>query len=109
MTVNFCPNVNFINGANGSGKSAILAAIQICLGAQARRTGRAKTMKDLIRKGSTATHAKLRVKLLNRGSDAYMHDVYGDFITIERIIDRQGGGGFRLLRCVLCLFFVMCL
>mgnify|MGYP000565850637 CR=1 FL=1 len=51
LTVPFCPNVNFINGANGSGKSAILAAIQICLGAQARKTGRAKTLKDLIRKG----------------------------------------------------------
>jgi len=42
LTLDLCPNVNFINGSNGSGKSAILAAIQICLGAQARRTGRAK-------------------------------------------------------------------
>jgi len=39
----------------------------------------------------------VQVKLLNRGSDAYKHDIYGDFITIERIIDRQGAGGFRLL------------
>ena len=32
--------INFINGANGSGKSAILAAMQICLGASAKQTHR---------------------------------------------------------------------
>ena len=45
MTVKLCRNVNFIHGQNGSGKSAILAAIQVCLGAGARRTHRARNLK----------------------------------------------------------------
>tara|TARA_B110000305_G_scaffold222064_1_gene265379 strand:- start:126 stop:275 length:150 start_codon:yes stop_codon:yes gene_type:complete len=48
-----------------------------------------QSLKDLIRKGSAATHAKVQVKLLNKGSDAYQHDVYGDYVTIEKIIDRR--------------------
>ena len=36
LKINLCRNVNFVNGQNGSGKSAILASIQICLGANAR-------------------------------------------------------------------------
>lgn len=35
LTIDLCWNVNFIHGQNGSGKSAILAAVQICLGAGA--------------------------------------------------------------------------
>ena len=73
LSVKLCRNVNFIHGQNGSGKSAILAAIQVCLGAGARRTHRARNLKDLVRKeaGADCTGAKLRVTLLNRGADGY--------------------------------------
>ena len=37
----FGPHATFINGTNGSGKSAILQGLQFCLGMQAARTGRA--------------------------------------------------------------------
>ena len=97
MSVDLCNNINFINGQNGSGKSAVLAAIQICLGAGASRTNRAKSLQTLINHNGKATHAKIRVKLLNKGSDAFQHDTYGDYVTVERIIDRGGGGGYRLL------------
>lgn len=85
-----------------SGKSAVLAAIQICLGAGARRTHRARNLKDLVRKDSTASAmpscAKIRVTLMNQGSDAYNHDVYGDSITVERTISLKGGyNGYKLL------------
>jgi chromosome segregation ATPase len=97
FTVNFCRNVNFIYGQNGSGKSAILAAIQICLGAGARRTHRARNLKDLVRKDSSAGYAKVRVTLLNKGDDAYNHDIYGDKITVERTIATRGGyNGYKL-------------
>lgn len=97
FTVDLCRNVNFIYGQNGSGKSAILAAIQICLGAGARRTHRARNLKDLVRKDSTAGYAKVRVTLLNKGDDAYKHDLYGDKITVERTIATRGGyNGFKL-------------
>ncbi len=97
FTVDLCRNVNFIYGQNGSGKSAILAAIQICLGAGARRTHRARNLKDLVRKDSTAGYAKVRVTLLNKGDDAYKHNLYGDKITVERTIATRGGyNGFKL-------------
>lgn len=51
LSVDLCANVNFINGENGSGKSAILAALQICLGARATVTHRARKIADLVRQG----------------------------------------------------------
>lgn len=101
LSVKLCRNVNFIHGQNGSGKSAILAAIQVCLGAGARRTHRARNLKDLVRKeaGADCAGAKLRVTLLNKGADGYMPNVYGDYITVERIISLRSGGfnGYKLL------------
>lgn len=98
FTLDLCRNVNFIYGQNGSGKSAILAAIQICLGAGAKRTHRARNLKELVRKDSKCAAAKIQVTLLNRGDDGYLHDVYGDSITVERTIAIRGGyNGYKLL------------
>ena len=99
LTVDLCRNVNFIHGQNGSGKSAILAAVQICLGAGARRTHRARNLKDLIRKESgEGGNAKVRVTLLNKGADGFQTNIYGDSITVERCISKIGGyNGYRLL------------
>ena len=101
LSVKLCRNVNFIHGQNGSGKSAILAAIQVCLGAGARRTHRARNLRDLVRKeaGADCPGAKLRVTLLNGGADGYMPDVYGEYITVERLISLRPGGfnGYKLL------------
>jgi len=97
-TVNLCRNVNFIHGQNGSGKSAILAAVQICLGAGAKRTHRARNLKELVRKESDAGSAKVRVTLLNKGGDAFRPDVYGDSVTVERTIALRGGyNGYKLI------------
>jgi structural maintenance of chromosomes protein 6 len=97
LRVDLCANVNFIHGQNGSGKSAILAAIQICLGAGARRTHRARNLKELIRKetssGMAPSCAKVQVKLLNRGDDGYKPEVYGSTIIVERTIQLKSGGG----------------
>lgn len=102
LSVNLCRNVNFIHGANGSGKSAILAAIQICLGANARRTNRARNIKDLVRKEAAGSQristARVKVTILNGGGDGFKHEVYGDQITVERVIQLHGGfNGYRLL------------
>jgi hypothetical protein len=102
LGVDLCRNVNFIHGQNGSGKSAVLAAIQICLGAGARRTNRARNLKDLVRKEAASGHApaqaKIRVTLLNQGEDGYKNEVYGDTITVERTISLNGGyNGYKLL------------
>lgn len=77
-----------------------MAAIQICLGAGARRTHRARNLKDLVRKDAASnapTQAKIRVSLLNRGSDAYKPEEYGETITVERTISLKGGyNGYKL-------------
>lgn len=97
LTVELCRNINFIYGQNGSGKSAILAAIQVCLGAGARRTNRARNLKGMVRKGTTSNCARIRVTLLNQGDDSFKHDIYGDFVTVERTIAIRGGyNGYKL-------------
>ena len=45
MMVEFNQRINFIIGANGSGKSAILTALTIGLGARAKNTDRGSTIK----------------------------------------------------------------
>ena len=42
FNMEFAPHVTFINGTNGSGKSAVLQGLQFCLGMQASKTGRAR-------------------------------------------------------------------
>lgn len=53
------PHLNFISGENGSGKSAALQCLQVCLGVQARLTGRAKTGKELINDNATVATAQV--------------------------------------------------
>ena len=75
-----------------------MAAIQICLGAGARRTNRARNLKELVRKDASCTSAVVRVTLLNRGLDGYHPEIYGDTITVERTIALRGGyNGYKLL------------
>lgn len=102
------PNVNFVIGRNGSGKSAILTALTVGLGARANVTNRGASVKSndspeiirlshdflfdnasafssgFIKKGKNT--ATIEVTLLNRGPTAYKPDVYGESITIFRSI-----------------------
>lgn len=91
------PNMNIINGKNGSGKSAIVAALQIGLNGKVGITERAKKLHELIKHGEDS--AIITIKLLNRKPPqtengiveadlTYKHDVYGDIITIERRITK---------------------
>jgi hypothetical protein len=94
LTVEFGRHVNFVTGSNGSGnngfhqnflilmflkffiyifhciifigKSAIVAALQLCLGATANSTGRGTKLDGLIREGCDGP-AIMRVTLLNEG------------------------------------------
>nr|XP_034181336.1 structural maintenance of chromosomes protein 6 [Osmia lignaria]XP_034181337.1 structural maintenance of chromosomes protein 6 [Osmia lignaria] len=78
------PNVNFIIGRNGSGKSAILTALTVGLGARANITSRGASVKNFIKKGKNS--AIIEVMLLNTGPMAYKSDIYGDSITVTRNI-----------------------
>ena len=96
LAIKPCRRINFINGANGSGKSAILAALQICLGASAKSTHRGNRMGDLVREGYEG-QALVRVSLVNEGSDAAKPEVYGSMITIQRRFSRRGPASLQLL------------
>lgn len=40
--------------------------------------------------------ARVSVTLANVGEDAFQHNIYGDEITIERTINKAGGGGYKI-------------
>ncbi|KAA0710832.1 Structural maintenance of chromosomes protein 6 [Triplophysa tibetana] len=84
----FGPNVNFIVGNNGSGKSAILTALIVGLGGKATTTNRGASLKDFVKYGESA--ADVKVKLKNRGKEAYKIETYGDSICIEHHITSDG-------------------
>lgn len=53
------PLINFIVGKNGSGKSAVLTAITLCLGGKASATNRGQSLKSFIKEGKEyVTHSE---------------------------------------------------
>ncbi|XP_078797384.1 structural maintenance of chromosomes protein 6 isoform X1 [Oryzias latipes] len=90
----FGPNVNFIVGNNGSGKSAILTALIVGLGGKATVTNRGVSLKDFVKMGENT--ADITVKLRNKGADAYRKDVYGDCITVEHRVFSDGSRTCKL-------------
>ena len=51
LHVPFGPLINFIIGHNGSGKSAVLTALTLCLGGKAATTNRGQSLKSFIKNG----------------------------------------------------------
>lgn len=88
------PLLNFIVGENGSGKSAILTAITLCLGGKASSTNRGGSLKSFVKEGTEKS--VLIVKIKNEGQDAYRHDVYGDSISVERHFSKSGSSSFKV-------------
>ncbi|KAK0713828.1 P-loop containing nucleoside triphosphate hydrolase protein [Lasiosphaeria miniovina] len=88
------PLLNFIVGENGSGKSAILTAITLCLGGKASSTNRGGSLKSFVKEG--CERGVLSVKIKNAGQDAYRHDIYGDSIIVERHFNKSGSSGFKV-------------
>ncbi|KAH3762508.1 structural maintenance of chromosome protein [Pelomyxa schiedti] len=90
----FGPHVNFVVGVNGSGKSALLIAISLCLGAKATFSQRGTALKTFIKSG--ASSATVRVKIRNRGAEAFKPDVFGKSIFIERKWTIDGPTTYKL-------------
>jgi chromosome segregation ATPase len=94
LRIKLGPLINFIIGHNGSGKSAVLTALTMCLGGKATSTNRGTSMKSLIKEGQES--ATLAVKIKNRGEGAYKPDLYGSSITVERHFSKSGTSGFKI-------------
>lgn len=88
------PLINFIVGENGSGKSAALTALIICLGTKAAATNRGASLKSFIKEGREMCN--LSVKIKNQGTDAYKPDVFGQSIIVERHFSKSGAAGFKI-------------
>lgn len=94
LRIKLGPLINFIIGHNGSGKSAVLTALTMCLGGKAAATNRGTSMKSMIKEGEEI--ATLSVKIKNRGEGAFKPDIYGTSITVERHFSRGGASGFKI-------------
>jgi len=92
--VDLGPLINFIVGKNGSGKSAILTGITLCLGGKASATNRGQSLKNFIKEGRE--NASIIVRIKNQGDGAYMPDDYGKSIIVERHFSKSGASGFKI-------------
>ncbi|XP_072046479.1 structural maintenance of chromosomes protein 6-like [Amphiura filiformis] len=90
----FGPNVNFVVGRNGSGKSAVLTGVVVGLGGKASVTNRGGSLRAFIKDNTSL--AQVTIKLRNRGSDAYKPELYGNSIIIERKMTSDGGSSYKL-------------
>lgn len=64
------------------------------LGGRACHTERGRSLKQFIRSGTNSSSVKITLR--NRGPDAYRHDVYGDTIMVERVINKDGAGSYKI-------------
>ncbi|NXC95862.1 SMC6 protein, partial [Certhia familiaris] len=90
----FGSNLNFVVGANGSGKSSVLTALIVGLGGKATATNRGSSLKMFIQKGETS--ADISITLRNQGRDAYKPELYGTSITVNQRINQDGNRTCRL-------------
>lgn len=94
LTITLGPLINFIVGHNGSGKSAVLTAIQLCLGGKATSTNRGQNLKSFVKEGKENCVLKVRIK--NKGQGGFRVDMYGDAIIVERHFSIHGTSAFKL-------------
>ncbi|EEP82116.1 conserved hypothetical protein [Uncinocarpus reesii 1704] len=94
LSMELGPLINFIVGKNGSGKSAVLTALTLCLGAKASTTNRGQSLKSFIKEGKETATIIVRIK--NQGDSAYLPHEFGRCIIVERHFSRSKASGFRI-------------
>lgn len=90
---NFPRGVIFINGKNGSGKSAIQLGMKILLGEKAANTLRTSSIKFFVKKGCVA--ACIEGHLTNYNGTLSKRR-YGDVIRLRRKIKYSGGSDYTV-------------
>ncbi|KAF9564177.1 P-loop containing nucleoside triphosphate hydrolase protein [Agrocybe pediades] len=94
LKFSFGPQINFIIGHNGSGKSAVLSAITVALGGKAASTGRGNGLKSFIREGQSVSEVTIHIK--NQGEEAYKPQDYGKTIVITRRFTKEGSSTWKI-------------
>lgn len=98
FSIKFGPQVNFVVGRNGSGKSAILTALVVCFGGRAGVTSRGKAVRSFIKKGETV--ARVIVELCNHSENntdfSFRYEAYGRRIVIERTFRTDGSSSYLI-------------
>ncbi|XP_025110368.1 structural maintenance of chromosomes protein 6-like isoform X2 [Pomacea canaliculata] len=94
LDIKMGPNINFIIGRNGSGKSAVVTALVVGLGGKASVTNRGSTIKSFIKSGKQT--AEVEIQIRNRGTDAFKPSLYGDSIIVQRKFTADGGSRYVL-------------
>ncbi|KAI0084778.1 P-loop containing nucleoside triphosphate hydrolase protein [Irpex rosettiformis] len=95
LVFNFGPQINFIIGHNGSGKSAVLTALTIALGGKATITGRGSGLRSFIKEGEDV--AEITVSIKNQGEDAYKPKIYGESILVRRQFSKTGSSSYKIM------------
>ncbi|MBS1880513.1 MAG: AAA family ATPase [Actinobacteria bacterium] len=93
----FSPGVSVIVGPNGSGKSNITDAVLWALGEQSPGAIRGASMQDVISAGGKGTgqRREAQVEVVIDNSDGRAATEFAE-IAVERRLDRNGDGGYRL-------------
>jgi chromosome segregation ATPase len=97
VSLEFSPGVSVIVGPNGSGKSNITDAVLWALGEQSPGAIRGASMQDVISAGgkNTARRREAQVEVVIDNSDGRAATEFSE-IAVERRLDRDGDGGYRL-------------
>ncbi|KAL7729236.1 hypothetical protein ACLKA6_009693 [Drosophila palustris] len=93
LYIEFGPNINFLVGSNGSGKSAVITALALGLAGSARATSRASSIQKLIKNGET--NATIELTLCNTGLRPFKPEIFGPQITVVRHI-RQSSSTYEM-------------
>ncbi|XP_063079288.1 structural maintenance of chromosomes protein 6-like [Engraulis encrasicolus] len=90
----FGPNVNFVVGNNGSGKSAVLTALIVALGGTAQTTSRGSSLKNFVKEGES--FAEVSITIRNRGNDGFKPQAYGESIIVDLRISGDGVRTYKI-------------
>jgi len=86
--------VNFVTGANGSGKSSVLQGLVLGLLGESKHIKRFSKVSEFIKKD--ASRAVIQVTLRNTGEDSYKSELYGKSVTFQRTINESGTSAYLL-------------
>ena len=99
FTTEFIPEINFIGGENGTGKSSVLTALAFGLGARAEVTGRGNNVKEFI--GPHDDRTIVTVHIVQSKSDPFKTKLPGgmlsDTFLVERTVTKTGASTIKIL------------